>query len=73
MAEMFPTRIRSSAIGIACNLTLGLLGGTAPLVSTWLISSTGNIASPAYYLVFLSIVSFTALLTYRIREGEPLS
>ena len=34
MAEMFPTRIRSSAIGIAYNVTLGVVGGTAPLAPT---------------------------------------
>ena len=72
MAEMFPTRIRSSALGISYNVTLGLLGGTAPLVATWLISSTGDLASPALYLVFLSVVSAVALLTLRVREGGPL-
>ena len=72
MAEMFPTRIRSSALGISYNTTLGLLGGTAPLVATWLISSTGDLAAPAFYLVFLSAVSMVALLTLRVREGGPL-
>jgi MHS family proline/betaine transporter-like MFS transporter len=72
MAEMFPTRIRASALGISYNVTVGLLGGTAPLVATWLISSTGNMAAPAFYLVFLSAVSIVALLTLRVREGGPL-
>jgi MHS family proline/betaine transporter-like MFS transporter len=72
MAEMFPTRIRASALGISYNVTLGLLGGTAPLVATWLISSTGDMAAPALYLVFLSAVSIVALLTLRVREGGPL-
>lgn len=73
MAEMFPTRIRSSALGVSYNITLGVLGGTAPLVSTWLISSSGNIAAPAYYLIFLALVSLAGLLTLRVREGEALS
>ena len=72
MAEMFPTRIRSSALGISYNVTVGLLGGTAPLVATWLIASTGDLAAPAFYLVFLSIVSGIALLTLRVEEGGPL-
>ena len=72
MAEMFPTRIRSSALGVGYNVTLGLLGGTAPLVSTWLISASGDIAAPAYYLVFLAVVSLAGLLTLRVREGEAL-
>ncbi|HIF92410.1 MAG TPA: MFS transporter [Myxococcales bacterium] len=73
MAEMFPTRIRSSAIGIAYNVTVGVLGGTAPLVSTWLISETGNMAAPAFYLIGLALVSATALLLLRVKQGEPLS
>ncbi len=72
MAEMFPTRIRASALGISYNVTLGLLGGTAPLVATWLIESTGDLAAPAFYLAFLSVVSIVALLTLRVREGGPL-
>ena len=73
MAEMFPTHIRSSAIGIAYNLSVGVLGGTAPLVSTWLIAETGNLAAPALYLVALAGVSATALLTLRIKERAPLA
>jgi MHS family proline/betaine transporter-like MFS transporter len=72
LAEMFPTRIRSSALGISYNITLGLLGGTAPLIATWLISSTGDLAAPAFYLMFLSVVSIIALLTLRVEEGGPL-
>ena len=72
MAEMFPTRIRSSAVGISYNTTVGLLGGTTPLVSTWLISETGDVASPALYLIAVSVVSAAALLTLRVKEGTPL-
>ena len=72
MAEMFPTRIRSSALGISYNVTVGLLGGTAPLMATWLIAETGDLAAPAFYLVFLAVVSGVALLTLRVREGGPL-
>ena len=72
MAEMFPTRIRSSAIGISYNLTVGVLGGTAPLVSTWLIAETGDLAAPAFYLVGLAVVSGAALLTLRVADRGPL-
>lgn len=72
MAEMFPTHIRSSAIGISYNVTVGLLGGTAPLVSTWLIAETGNLAAPALYLVALAAVSGVAILTLRVKDRGPL-
>lgn len=65
MVEMFPVRTRFSAIGLGYNLTLAVFGGTAPLVSTWLIKETGDLASPAVYLVILSIISFFCLVTYK--------
>ena len=46
MAEMLPTRIRSSANGIAFNVTLGVVGGAAPLAGTWLVARTGDLAAP---------------------------
>ncbi len=72
MVEMFPTRIRFSSIAMGYNLSIALFGGTAPLVCTWLIKKTGNIASPAYYLMALAFLSLSASLTLRIKEGQPL-
>jgi len=72
MAEMFPTPIRSSAIGISYNVMVGLLGGTAPLVSTWLIAESGNLAAPALYLIALAAISGVAVLTLRVKDRGPL-
>lgn len=63
LAETFPKDIRNTGIGVAYNLVLGLMGGTAPMVCTWLIASTGNDAAPAYYLMVLAVISLIALLT----------
>ena len=63
LAEAFPADVRNTGIGIAYNAVLGLLGGTAPMVCTWLIHSTGDLASPAYYLIGLAVISFLALVT----------
>ena len=63
MVEMFPTMTRFSGIAIGYNISLAVFGGTAPLISTWLIAKTGhNIAAPAYYLIFMALVSFVAAL-----------
>jgi len=50
MLEMFPTRFRFSGVAIGYNITLAVFGGATPLVCTWLIKATGDIAAPAYYL-----------------------
>lgn len=61
MVECFPLKVRYTAIGLSYNVTLAIFGGTAPLVSTWLIQVTGDLASPAIYLVVLAIISSFSL------------
>lgn len=65
MVEMFPARTRLSGIGVGYNISLAVFGGTAPLVSTWLVAHTGSIMAPAYYLIFLAAVSLVAALGWR--------
>ena len=57
MVECFPVKVQYTAIGLSYNITLAIFGGTAPLVSTWMIQATGDLASPAIYLVVLAIIS----------------
>ena len=63
LIEIFPTRIRFSGIGISYNITIAIFGGTAPLVCTWLVSRTGDIESPAHYLIVMAGISRKATLT----------
>ena len=72
MAEMFPTQNRYSGIAISYNVTLGLVGGTAPLVCTWLTSTTGDMSAPAYYLIAMAGLSLAAVLGVRLRHREQL-
>ena len=72
LVEMFPTRTRYTGIGICYNLTLAIFGGTSPLVSTWLIQQTGNLASPAIYLVIMAVISLVGLLTLKTGKDNQL-
>lgn len=60
MTELFPAQTRNSAVGLGYNLTMALVCGTAPLLSTWLIQATGTPVAPAFYLMFLSLITLTA-------------
>ena len=73
MADLFPARLRYSAMAIGYNLTLALFGGTAPLVATWLIKTTGNLAAPAWYLVVIAAITLIVTLTLQPHEENRIS
>jgi len=64
IVEMFPTRTRFIATAVGYNVSVGLFGGTAPLICTWLATRTGDLAAPAYYLIAMMLVSLAAALTW---------
>ncbi|EFE94450.1 MFS transporter [Serratia odorifera] len=65
LAEMFPTRVRYTGLGLAYSLSNAVFSGSAGLIITGLIKQTGNIDIPAYYVVATSLVSLLALMTLR--------
>jgi MHS family proline/betaine transporter-like MFS transporter len=71
-AEMFPTEDRLTGYSLAFNIGLGIVGGTAPMISTWLIEVFETPLAPAYYLAALSLLSVAALVVMRDRSREPL-
>ncbi|MBF0544506.1 MAG: MFS transporter [Candidatus Riflebacteria bacterium] len=74
LVDLFPPRFRFSAIGLAYNISLCIFGGTAPLVTTWLLKHFQVVSAPALYLVFLSglnLMGALALPSARfIRSGH---
>ena len=63
MVEMFDKNIRMSAISVSFNLCFAMFGGTATMIATWLIHTTHNNLSVAWYLSLASLISFIAALT----------
>lgn len=72
MAEAFRTEDRLTGYSVAYNVGLGLVGGTTPMIATWLISVTGEPLAPAFYLTAMALVSAGALLAMKDRSREPL-
>lgn len=72
-AEAFPARVRCSAAAISHNLCFALLGGTAPMVATYLIAATRNEMSPSIYLMAAALVSLVAILTLDETAKAPLT
>ncbi|MEJ8797057.1 glycine betaine/L-proline transporter ProP [Trinickia caryophylli] len=72
LPALFPTRIRYSALAIGFNVSVSLFGGTTPLVTAWLIDRTGNLMTPAYYLMGASAIGIVSVLTLRETARRPL-
>lgn len=73
LSEIFPTKIRYSGFALSFNLANAVFGGTAPLVATWLIQTTGNKLAPAWYLVAAALIAMVAMLASRETAGKPLA
>ena len=69
MVELFPTRIRMTAISLGHVMGFSIFGGSAPFLLSYLIEKTGNSQSAAYYLIICSGISLITVLlskeTYR--------
>ena len=57
LVEVFPTRVRLTALSLGYNVNFAIFGGTAPILATWLISVTGDKTSPAWYLMAVAAIS----------------
>ncbi|HTW51268.1 MAG TPA: MFS transporter [Stellaceae bacterium] len=72
LAEMFPTRVRYTGLSVSYGFAVVLFGGFAPLVSTWLVSATGNPLAPAFYIMTGGAISAAAILSMREHLNTPL-
>ena len=72
MAEAFPGQVRVSGVSIAYNLALGMLGGTTPMVVTYLIAWSHKALAPAYCLMGAAAISLGLLVRWRETAQAPL-
>jgi hypothetical protein len=66
VVEIFPLRTRVTSMSFAYSVTLALAGGTAPLVSSWLIETLGHPLAPAYYIMLYGAIGL--LIMWPMRE-----
>ncbi len=65
LAEMFPTTVRYTGLGLAYALSNAVFSGCAGLIITETIKRTGSVDIPAYYAAATCAVSALALLPPR--------
>jgi MHS family proline/betaine transporter-like MFS transporter len=61
VVEIFPLRSRVTSMSFAYSITLALAGGTAPLVSAWLIETLGHPLAPAYYIMLYGLIGLAIM------------
>jgi MFS family permease len=60
LTDLFPTRIRFSGVALGFNVAFTIFSGTAPLVATTLIRSTGLQTAPAFVMVACGLLTLVA-------------
>lgn len=68
LTDLFPTRIRFSGVALGFNIAFTIFSGTAPLVATTLIRSTGLLTAPAFVMVACGLLTLVASVGLA-REG----
>jgi len=71
-AEAFPANVRCTGVGLSHNICIALLGGTAPLVATYLIDRTDNEMVPPLYLITAAVISAIFVLSLKETAHKPL-
>jgi MHS family proline/betaine transporter-like MFS transporter len=64
LAELFPTRVRSTATSIAYNAAFSLFAGFAPVVITWLAAGGVGAQAPPVYVAVTAIVALITIRTF---------
>lgn len=65
LAELFPTRMRSTSLSITYNFAASVFGGFTPFLLTWLVAKTGDKLMPAHYLVGFLVIAAISLRFYK--------
>lgn len=66
-AELYPTKVRSTALSLAYNIAASLFGGTAPLVFEYLMQSSGGMTYASLYVTACCALSLLGLMQYQSR------
>ncbi|MEM0075780.1 MAG: MFS transporter, partial [Conexivisphaerales archaeon] len=70
VTELFPTRVRYTAVSFVYHLNTGLFGGLTPLLATYLIVATHYNLAPMYWLLTAIAISFIASITLKESKGR---
>lgn len=72
LPAIFPTAHRYSGMGIAYNIAVALFGGTAAFIMEAISTATHSATTPAYWIIFTSLLAFFAIFRLKETARRPL-
>jgi len=73
LVELFPTRVRYTALSLPYHIGTGWVGGFVPFFAFAIVTAVGNIYAGLWYPVFFTLVSVvTTLFLLPETKGRPL-
>ncbi len=72
LPSLFPTEVRGGALSIAFNVSVSLFAGTTSVVVGALVSATGDLNWPAYYLIIAGIIGAVSIYFTQESNGRRL-
>ncbi|WP_300579237.1 MFS transporter [Phenylobacterium sp.] len=72
LVELFPTRIRYTAMSLPYHIGTGWVGGFVPFSAFAIVTATGNIYSGLWYPVIFTAISVVVCLFLPETRGKPL-
>lgn len=72
MAEMFPTRLRTTGVSVGYGMSVVIFGGFASVISETLIKITGSELSPSYFLIATAVMSLSVIVPLKETAHKPL-
>jgi MFS family permease len=64
LVEMFPTRIRYTALSVPYHIGTGFFGGFMPATAVAIVATTGNMYSGMWYTVGIAIIAFVIAIFF---------
>lgn len=72
MAELFPTRVRTTSLALFYNFAVAIFGGFAQFIVAWLLIHTGDVLAPAYYVIGAALIGTIAVLPLSDNPNKAL-
>ena len=73
IAEIFPTRSRSTWMTTGYALAVAIFGGSAPYLSIWLIEKLGSPIAPVWYLIVAAVISIAVIWSLKETALDELA